>query len=209
MMHGLLAVLTNWYRLEHKSDDSLSYLAYIYNKNEKLPWYNTVETIMKCIGMDSFFQNPDPDVNFKLMVKKKLQEDMQEMWYKSLKSNKKLKFYSSFKKSHGYEDYLDLVPFYKDRKLFTKFRCSDHNLEIEKGRHYNAKKMDRICKLCQKQVETEKHYLLFCPKFNNIREKSFSDCWFSCIGSTSPDLFYKIIRYIRKAEKIRFPKSEE
>ena len=209
MMHGLLAMLTNWFRLEHKSDDSFAYLAYQYNKNEKLPWYQSIETIIECIGMDTFFLNPDPDVDFKSMVKNKLQEVLQGMWHQSLKSNKKLKFYSSFKKSFCFEDYLDLVSFYKDRKLFTKFRCSDHSLEIEKGRHYNVIKMNRICKLCQKQVETEKHYLLFCPKFNKIREKSFSECWYPCIGSKNPNMFFKIIKYIRKAEKIRCPMKDE
>ena len=209
MVHGLTSLLTNWYRLENKSDDSLAYLAYQYNKRENLPWYQTVSTVMNQCGMSYLLENPGMvQGNFKHMVKIKLQDIFVKFWYKALKSNKKLKFYSTFKKSFGFEKYLDIVSFYKDRKLFTKFRCSNHNLEIEKGRHHNIANRLRLCKLCQKQVETEKHYLEFCPAFNKIRERGFSNCWYSCIRSEDPNDFYKVIRFIRKAEKIRFPKKE-
>ena len=178
MIHGLTALITNWYRLENKRDDSLGYLAYQFNKRENLPWYQTVSTAMNQCEMGHILENPNCiRGNFRDMVKIKLHNIFVKYWYKSLKSNRKLNFYSTFKKSLCFEKYLDIVPFYKDRKLYTKFRCSDHNLEIEKGRHYKLAKMMRICKLCQKQVETEKHYLVFCLSLNIIREKDFSNCW--------------------------------
>ena len=134
---------------------------------------------------------------------------MQKLWAILLKKNKKLKFYSSIKKSLTFEKYLDIVRFYKDRILFTKFRCSDHNLAIEKGRYSNVERKNRICKLCQIQVETEKHYQLFCPKFNKFREKYMATSWLQCIRSEDTNHLLKIIRFIRKAEKIRISESEE
>ncbi len=31
--------------------------------------------------------------------------------------------------------------------------------------------MDRICKICNIQTETEEHFVLFCPKFRKLRLK--------------------------------------
>ena len=158
---------------------------------------------MNNIGLANFFLNPDPERSFQLLSKKNLCEHVQYMWYRSLKSNKKLKFYNTFKKVFEFENYLDCVSFYKDRKLLTKFRCSNHNLQIERGRQSNTPNKERICKLCNKQVETEKHFLTYCPKFNKFRESGFSESWFNCIKSKNKNQIYTIVNYLRKAEKVR------
>ena len=41
------------------------------------------------------------------------------------------------------------------RKLITKFRISDHYLEIEKGRHYKIPRENRLCKTCNVIVYIE------------------------------------------------------
>ena len=51
--------------------------------------------------------------------------------------------------------YLNISDF-QIRKAITKIRCSDHVLEIEKGRHRKIPRADRICKFCDKNsIETE------------------------------------------------------
>ena len=114
----------------------------------------------------------------------------------SLKKNKKLAFYRKFKSSHNFEPYLDNIKFYKDRKIFTKFRCSDHSLEIEKGRHKKLTRGQRPCLLCQRQVETEKHYLVYCPKFNKFRKKDFQTKWFQNMTSKENVDIYHIIIFL-------------
>jgi hypothetical protein len=44
--------------------------------------------------------------------------------------------------------------------LLSKLRISNHNLEIERGRHRGLQARERICKLCLKEVEDEIHFLL-------------------------------------------------
>ena len=185
-------------------NNTLAKLALEYNKREQLPWFRTINAVMKLIGCDNLLSNPiAPEINVVELLTKKLLEISHRSWSTALKSNKKLSFYRSFKKSLDFEAYLDYVTFYKDRKLFTKFRCSNHLLEIEKGRHHNVSKGNRICKMCNKQVETEKHYLLFCPKLNKVREKDFAAMWFIYINSKEPKLTYKLVNFVRKAETIR------
>ena len=46
--------------------------------------------------------------------------------------------------------------------MFTKFRLSNHNLMIEKGRHRNVDESLRFCPFCPNTVEDEIHFLLQC-----------------------------------------------
>jgi hypothetical protein len=48
----------------------------------------------------------------------------------------------------------------EQRILLSKLRISNHNLEIERGRHRGLQARERICKLCLKEVEDEIHFLL-------------------------------------------------
>jgi hypothetical protein len=59
---------------------------------------------------------------------------------------------------------LDAKPF-----LLSKLRISNHNLEIERGRHRGLQAKERICKLCLKEVEDEIHFLLKCEALQNVR----------------------------------------
>jgi hypothetical protein len=47
------------------------------------------------------------------------------------------------------------------RQLFTKFRVSDHSLEIESGRYQNIMREERICKNCNlNEIGDEYHFLI-------------------------------------------------
>ena len=57
------------------------------------------------------------------------------------------------------------------RKSITKLRSSSHPLEIEKGRHSNKPRNERLCLVCNlNEVETEKHFLTKCPTYNMLRD---------------------------------------
>ena len=64
---------------------------------------------------------------------------------------------------------------------YTKFRLSDHNLEIEKGRDMKVERGNRYCKLCTTgDIGDELHLLFDCnkpyksrPSFLNYMYKKF------------------------------------
>ena len=65
------------------------------------------------------------------------------------------------------------LPYYM-RKIISKIRCSNHVLEIEKGRHTKPKTPPevRFCKICENgEIEDEVHFLLNCEVYQNMREK--------------------------------------
>ena len=85
----------------------------------------------------------------------------------------KLNLYKSLKQfeSVSSEMYLSIQNF-EYRKLITKLRISDHNLLIEKGRHFKLPRDERLCQKC-KVVEDEKHFILHCSYNSDLRTEYF------------------------------------
>ena len=65
------------------------------------------------------------------------------------------------KQKPRYEPYLDIITNRKIRVQYTKFRLSDHDLEIEKGRHMKVERGNRHCKLCTTGDIGDELHLLF------------------------------------------------
>jgi len=61
------------------------------------------------------------------------------------------------------------------RQFLSRFRCSNHRLEVECGRHAkpeSVSRRDRVCRMCSLGVvEDENHLLLVCPAHHDIRCK--------------------------------------
>ena len=49
------------------------------------------------------------------------------------------------------EAYLNSLHDFESRKIIAKFRCSDHTLMIETGRHTKIDLEERICKMCSQK----------------------------------------------------------
>ena len=63
------------------------------------------------------------------------------------------------------------LKFFEIRKSITKLRSSSHPLEIEKGRHGNKPRGERLCPICNlNEVETEMHFLTKCPTYHMLRD---------------------------------------
>ena len=101
--------------------------------------------------------------------KKQILKSTVHEYYKNLSTNKlsnldessKLYIYSKLKTSFQLEDYLINLKNFNSRQLLTKFRISDHNLEIELGRYKKVPRNQRICTVCY-VLEDEKHFFLYC-----------------------------------------------
>ena len=88
----------------------------------------------------------------------------------NLDDSSKLFLYSKLKTDIKLEDYLKLTKNFNNRHLLTKFRTSDHPLEIELGtyRYKKIPRHQRLCKTCQ-VLDDEIHFFLQCQINNNLR----------------------------------------
>ena len=99
----------------------------------------------------------------------------QQDWYREMCNSSKLSVYCTFKSLLDQEKYLSCVNIWKYRKALARFRCSCHNLEIEKGRHEGILLENRLCKFCDQRgltvIEDEYHFLLCCPRYIEQRNR--------------------------------------
>ena len=62
------------------------------------------------------------------------------------------------------------------RKFLAKFRLGVLQIRLETGRYERPKlpAIERTCKICNlNTVEDETHYLLYCPKYSDLRQTLF------------------------------------
>ena len=86
----------------------------------------------------------------------------------------KLRTYKLFKFSYSTEQYLlQNIPI-RYRSAFAKFRCGVAPLKIETGRYEILYLDKRLCFNCD-DIEDEKHVLLTCPLYEDLRQSLFID----------------------------------
>ena len=95
-----------------------------------------------------------------------------QKWFLDINESPKLSTYSQFKSLREPEKYLYVTNSFWARKQFEKFRTSNHDLAIEKGRHTKLERHMRTCTMCDLGcVEDEYQFTLICPKYDRLREK--------------------------------------
>ena len=167
---------------------SLLYNAFIMSKNmdneKKESWVGCIREIFKYLKLDFLFQNSDKfKTNYIInKVKLTLRSKFVFIWKENLHNDNKrnsncgnkLRTYRTFKRDFTFEPYL-LIGKREEKQMLTKFRISDHSLEIERGRYIGLDVKDRICKNCNYEIEDELHFLLKCHMYTNERDNHLSN----------------------------------
>ena len=85
-----------------------------------------------------------------------------------------MRTFSFFKHSIDVEPYIISNLSKSKRSLISQLRIGILPLEIESGRYTRKKLSERLCKLCNSDVEDEVHFICLCPTLNNIRSCYFT-----------------------------------
>ena len=119
--------------------------------------------------------------------------------------NSKLRTYSLIKTEIGLEDYLssNIKISTQDRIALTKFRLSNHDLMIEKGRHINVVRTERFCPFCPTLIETEMHFLLQCETFLCLRRELYTEIMYEAPTFNSLSNDDKFIYLLNSKEAIK------
>ena len=124
-------------------------------------------------------------------------------WLNEIRSNSpKATTYVTFKSSINTEKYLISLKNKKQKNTLSRFRLSNHELLIEKGRHMRPKleRTDRRCFFCQDEVEDELHFITKCPLYSNERETLFQACRVNSIHFDSFSTDYQRFVFILSNE---------
>ena len=162
--------IKSWERIRKGRANAILLDTYNDALKHDLPWIAGVKSILEKNNLSFFYRNMFPDrylFIYKKILTKMLDHFHEEVLH-TIKSNK-LRTYALFKKEPGREHYLSEIKNVKIRTQLTKFRISDHNLMIEKGRHKGLDKTKRFYPFCINKIEDEIHFSIKCPTYKNFR----------------------------------------
>jgi hypothetical protein len=137
-------------------------------------WFSYAKSIIDETGLD-ILQLQNTTSSNQVKLPKKYVKSTLKFYYENLINNNlskldqksKLYLFSNLKQNLLMESYLSISNF-EYRKLITKLRISEHNLLIEKRKHLNIPREQRLCSYC-KCIDDEKHFLLHCTINSELR----------------------------------------
>ncbi len=156
------------------------------------------------------------ELNFINMFKQRIKDCCFQNWTAKLEVSSKSDTYRGYKSLLNVEKYLCIDISDKLRRVLARFRCSCHNLQIEKGRHTYIDREFRYCTLCEKDqifvIESEIHFLLECKSYDVLREIYFLDHWLnfktrdnfnSIMTCTEESAIFRLAKFLYSAFELR------
>ena len=165
------------YRLPRKCYEMML----LYDKNGHTNWATRVKELLFSTGFGNLWyeQNVDLPSIFISSFSQRLKDIYQQNWLEKLSLSTKCEYYLAVKTYINTEYYLSCVTVKKFRVSLARFRCSSHDLWIEKGRYFNIKREERLCRSCSNNaVENEYHFLFICPLYNDLRIKYLNEYYY-------------------------------
>ena len=137
-------------------------------------------------------------------------------WRQRINESPKADHYKYFKINLDVEKYLFIDLSYTCRKRLANFRCSGHNLQIERGRHTNIEREYRFCPACLNRnvyvIEDIFHFFMTCPLYKDLRAIYFKPAWqvhvseqtfYSIMKLTDVDCIFSISKFLISAFELR------
>ena len=174
MLYGKKNCIKNWGRIhvQHKGCTIIQ-SSHQNSVMYQLMWPQLANECLSQMGIGGRNINESVD---KLAMQRMTDIFHQNAFAEINRNESKLRTYAKIKKVQGIESYLNTVTNVEKRIHLCKIRLSNHELNIEKGRHRGLEVFERECPLCPGNiVEDEIHFLLSCSTFSILREELFTE----------------------------------
>ena len=181
---------------------------------------NVAEEIGVCLDQIKLCTSPKQKAYLKKVIKKETHNYYNRLTLEKLESqsqNNKIFLYKNIKQTQNQMEYYLTHPNKKVRQNITKFRISDHNLLIERGRYFKIPRDQRLCEACN-IIDDEPHFFFNCKINDKLREilmKNFIELYpnFSSLNSTeklskilnpsTPDQIRTVASFIEQSLELR------
>ena len=171
-----------WFHLVNADEDSLVSKAYKYNCKLKNCFADKLKLFLEKLGFIHIWDNQNTFSKNRLSfsIVNLLKEHFINYWKKGLyldenkPNGNKLRTYRELKSDFVLEDFLLLDIQKNILSNFVKLRISNSNLLIEQGRHQNILLDNRLCPMCNLEVEDEFHFVINCEKLKSSRNNLYS-----------------------------------
>ena len=164
--------IKNWERIRQGKANEILLTSCRENSNT---WDLAIKECLEINGLLYFYENSNYN-DKSAFAHKRLFQTLCDQFHQNAfaaiqREESKLRTYAIFKTKIGIENYLSKIKNSAVRTQISKFRLSNHRLRIETGRHKNQARECRTCPFCPNCIETEIHFLFYCPVYNQIRER--------------------------------------
>ena len=173
-IYAVKAATKNWERIRSGKVNPNIRISFGNAIKDNLPWVGNIREYLERNGMMGFYinsyENKPPFIHKKLF--QRLSDIFHQNAFSEISSpQSKLRNYGLLKTKIGLENYLTTISNPLIRRSVSKFRLSNHNLNIETGRYQNIPKEMRFCHFCRDIVECEVHFLVACPTYKALRDE--------------------------------------
>ena len=148
LFNGHLAVWSYIKYLKNKDGQVLVKKAFQLDIQKDFSNFATADLAYSNLIKDKIKTREDPNMISKRRVKIIFKENYTSNWLINLRNSSMASAYATHKTKYEFESYLDHVTIKKHRNALAKLRLSDHDLQIQVGRHSRPKTLrhDRKCK---------------------------------------------------------------
>ena len=209
-----------WLKLTSQNHGRLSRKAYnmlvALQKQNFVTWVDNIRNVLYMYGFGIVWetQGVGNQLLFLRAFKQRLIDCANQMWHSSIENREFFQCYSMFKTDIGLEFYITNVRNYWYRKALSRFRfgMSEINCSFLQFNRHIFTGNDLMCPFCKTQKETEIHFLLVCPEYDDLRlslipEKFFrrpSSSRFSILMATPlQNINVKLAEFVYRALRTR------
>lgn len=164
-----IAVARYWNRLLDMSSNRLTRAIFEadYRKNKK-NWSSRLLGILNDHDCRHYFEQKEKIIITELQAL--LEDKYKAKWRHTCESKPKLRTFVQVKDCLKTEDYVKYVGNRRERSIMAQFRSGVLPLEIETGRYRNVPVDERYCFHCKTLTETEIHFAMICPLYDEARQ---------------------------------------
>ena len=215
-----LKCIKYWLRILHMPNDRFPKICYkqqckwLEGNPRTDCWVNVVRGLLLANGFGYAWYNHGVgnELEFSKNFDQREKDIDISLWSIDLTDMDRLRTYRILKDRFCFEDCLNDNMNASYKQLFIKFRCGLLDLRVNTGRIESLAYNDRICQVCNSDIETEMHFLLECPYYDHLRHDFFPAPFYlypstmqfkRLINHKSLEVRTKICQYIIHALRLR------
>ena len=166
-----------WLRISSKSENRFVRKAYNMLLNLQshnyITWVDSVRNFLYTYGFGEVWeaQSVGNMQLFVIALKQRLQDCAAQDWHSAVESRDMYSSYSLFKNQLCIEPYLLNVTNFWHRKSLSRFRFGMTEINCSFLQYKVIADKYKLCPFCKSLRETEIHFLLVCPVYNELRTK--------------------------------------
>ena len=187
-----MRVFKYWAKILGMEGDRIPRQAYereLRELNKENGWGRMIQEYLIVNGYGNVWEEQDGGLVYSLgrEIKQRMIDIFWQEEHRSMEESRSRRFvtYLSFKEGHEREEYLNGIRVPKFRRALTRLRFGVN--ELRGNRRYVNEQANRKCPYCDED-EDEKHILVVCPTYRELRVKYISKFWITLNNVTLKDL---------------------